>query len=223
MKRFRGKFAAALIFVLAVGLFVPALDSHPHAGEHLVPSAWSSENPGPYIIDVTVAVDEEWLAILGADAEHHARQVLNIATYNYREAGLDLRFSGITTWTSDSAAETIHPLLEQLQADFPAEGSRLVVGLTARSFDTAVDGIARERSPYVVVRHHTHDLDRDGYVLTHELGHVFGLDHHSCDDLLCFMTDHGYDPEEHWCPEHLELLGNNGGYFEYAQTIDPIA
>jgi hypothetical protein len=97
------------------------------------------------------------------------------------------------------------------------------VGLTAGSFENPVDGVARERSRYVVVRHHPGNLDRDAYVLTHELGHVFGLDHHTCDDLLCFMADHGYDPEEHWCPDHLDLLGKNAGYFDYAQTIDPLA
>lgn len=145
--------------------------------------------------------------------------MLNIASDNYRPADLNLRLSSLTVWTSDSVSDTIHPLLEELQSDLPATGPGLVVGLTAGSFENAVDGVARDRSPYVVVRHHPGNLDRDGYVLTHELGHVFGLDHHSCDDLLCFMADHGYDPEEHWCPEHLELLGDNAGYFQYVQDM----
>ncbi len=35
------------------------------------------------------------------------------------------------------------------------------------------------------------------------------------------MADHKYDLGEHWCPEHLELLRGNGGFFQYAADNSP--
>jgi len=218
--RLRGKIAALLIVVIVGAAFVPALEGHVHAGEMLVPASWRAENPGPYVLDVTVAVDEEWTDTYGADAEQRAERVIATAAGNLRPAGLDLRLSRITQWTSANDAETIHPLLGAVEDSIPIDGQGLVVALTAGSYATGVDGLARIRQPRVVVRHHAGSLERDAYVLTHEIGHIFGLDHHICDDDLCFMADHGYDPDEHWCPEHLELLRNNAGYLEYANDAD---
>ncbi len=216
----RGEIAALLIVVIVGAAFVPAFGAHVHAGEPLVPASWRAENPGPYVLDVTVAVDEEWIDTHGADAEQLAERVIAIAAGNLRPAGLDLRLSRITQWTSADDAETIHPLLEAVEDAIPIDGQGLVVALTAGSYAAGVDGLARIRRPHVVVRHHDGSLERDAYVLTHEIGHIFGLDHHVCEDALCFMSDHGYDPDEHWCPEHLELLSNNAGYLEYANDAD---
>jgi hypothetical protein len=95
-----------------------------------------------------------------------------------------------------------------------------VVALTADSYEGDVDGLGEVRHPYVVVRHHPGSLERDAYVPTHEIGHVFGLGHHACGDGLCFMVDHGYDPDEHWCSDHLELLSKNAGYFDFANDAE---
>ncbi len=220
MIRLRGKIAALLIVVIVGTAFVPALEGHAHAGEPLVPASWRAENPGPYVLDVTVAVDEEWIDTYGADAEQRAARVIATAASNLRPAGLDLRLSHITQWTSADDAETIHPLLGAVEDSIPIDGQGLVVALTAGSYAAGVDGLARIRRPHVVVRHHAGSPERDAYVLTHEIGHIFGLDHHVCEDDLCFMADHGYDPDEHWCPEHLELLRNNAGYLEYANDAN---
>jgi predicted Zn-dependent protease len=93
----------------------------------------------------------------------------------------------------------------------------LVIGLTAGEYEGGVDGVARPRRPYVVVKHHHRRSERDAYVLTHEIGHVLGLHHHDCPDGRCFMANHEYDQQEHWCPDHLEMLRANGGYFHYIQ------
>jgi hypothetical protein len=214
------KNAALLILIIVGSAFVPALEGHAHAGEPLVPASWRAENPGPYVLDVALAVDEEWLDAFGADAEQRADRVIAIAASNLRPAGIDLRISSFTEWTSGEDAETIHPLLDAIREAFPVEGQSLAVAFTAGSYTGGVDGLGHVRHPHAVVRHHPGSLERDAYVLTHEIGHIFGLDHHSCEDDLCFMADHGYDPDEHWCPEHLELLRDNAGYFGYAQDSE---
>lgn len=218
MKRTRARIAAALILVVVAGAFLPAFPGHSHAGETMVPVEWQGENPGPYVIDVTVAVDEEWLASYGADAEQQARRVLEMAANNFKPADLDLRVAELTTWRSADHAETIHPLFDTFSED-PAGEGRFLVALTAGSYAGGVDGLARAGIPQAVIRHHEGSLKRDAYVLTHEIGHVFSLHHHACEDGLCFMADHGYDPDEHWCPEHLELLRSNAGYFEYTSDL----
>ncbi len=167
-------------------------------------------------MDVTVAVDEEWFEVFGTEAELRARRVLEIAAANVRPAELQLRLSELRRWDPSDDADTIHPLLKELKRVHPAEDEQLVIGLSARNYAGKVDGVARSGQPYIVVRHHRQGLERDAYVLTHELGHVLGLDHHTCRDQLCFMADHGYDPKEHWCSDHLKLLRANAGYFFYA-------
>ncbi len=37
------------------------------------------------------------------------------------------------------------------------------------------------------------------------------------------MADHAYDLREHWCPEHLEVLQANAGYFGYLADGAPQA
>jgi len=213
--------AAALLAIVIVGAaFLPALEGHMHAGGSIVPAAWQAENPGPYVVDVTVAVDEEWIDVFGSAAEQRAARVLEIAAANFRIAGLNLRLADVTEWTSADVAKTIHPFLDALEDAIPAGPSSLTVGLTAGSYSGGVDGLANIRNPYVVVRHHEGNLERDAYVLSHELGHILGLHHHVCLDELCFMADHGYDPDEHWCPEHLELLAANAGYLNYVNDAD---
>lgn len=217
VKKPPAKIAAVLILLILAGVFLPSFGERAHAGESLVPESWRMENPGPYAINVALAMDEEWVQTFGSDAERQAGQVLALAAANLRPAGLDLRLSSLITWASADDAATIHPLLDTLEATISGGEPGLIVGLTADSYEGTVDGLAHARSPYLLIRHHPGSLERDAYVLTHEIGHVFGLDHHTCEDLLCFMADHGYDPDEHWCDEHQELLRENVGYFGYVR------
>lgn len=217
MQRLRAKLVSLALIPLVAAAFAPGLSAHLHSGEVLVPADWRDAHPGPNVISLTVAVDEEWLRLFGSDAEQQARRVVEASAAYLRPADIDLRFAAMETWTSDDDGGSLHGLLEALElSGSPAEAD-MVVGLTAGQYAGKVDGVARPRQPYVVIKHHPRYPERDAYVLTHEIGHVLGLDHHACPDGRCFMADHKYDLQEHWCSDHLDVLTANGGYFKYAQ------
>ncbi len=158
--------------------------------------------------------------MFGMDAERQARRVVELSSVHLRPAGIDLRFAALETWTSDDDSVSLHGFLDALERSLSLGEEEMVVGLTAGRYAGNVDGVARPRRPYVVVKHHPRHIERDAYVLTHEIGHVLGLDHHACPDGRCFMADHKYESREHWCSEHLDVLRANGGYFRYAQDRD---
>ena len=217
MLRLRLKLVSLPLILIVAAVVVPTLPAHLHSGEVLVPAEWRDAHPGPYVISLTVVVDEEWQRMFGADAEQEARRVVELTADHLRPADIDLRFAALETWTSDDDGDSLHSLLAALEQSRSPVDADMVVGLTAGQYAGKVDGVARPRRPYVVVKHHDRRLERDAYVLTHEIGHVLGLDHHACPDGRCFMADHKYDLREHWCSDHLDVLTANGGYWDYIQ------
>ncbi len=216
MSRLRPKIAAlALLSLLAVTILIPTASVHEaHAGDLLVPEGWRQAHPGPYAIDIAVLVDEEWADRFGEDARRKADAIVRAAARHFEPAGIKLRPIIYESWTSPDGASDIVELLDTLETARQRRDADLVVGLVA-GYRGREGGAARPRLPHVVVKHHRYHPERDAYVLAHELAHVLGLHHHVCPDGRCFMADHEYDPGEHWCDDHLELLRANGGYFQY--------
>ncbi len=218
MLRLRPKFVSLplLLVFIGAGVLVPTQPTQVHAGEVLVPAEWREAHPGPYAITVAVLVDEEWVARFGADAQKEAYAVLAAASRHFAPADIDLRPVRYETWESRDGVDPIEDVLDSLELSHRPDGADIVLGLTA-GYVGQEGGAARPRRPYVVVKHHLYHLERDAYVLTHEIAHTLGLHHHSCPDGRCIMAEHEYDPDKHWCPEHLELLRANGGLFQYLQ------
>ncbi len=220
MSRLRPRIALALLLIIVSTAFLPVRAPHVHAGEIIVPAEWRQAHPGPYTIDVALLVDREWVARFGPDARGAAYEAFATAEKMFEAADIHLRVSVYGDWESPEGAGSIVDLLDALERSGHPEGADIVVGLTD-GYTGKDGGAARPRHPYVVVKHHPFHLERDGYVLTHEIAHTLGLSHHSCPDGRCIMADHDYDPREHWCDEHLELLKANGGFFQYALDAAP--
>ncbi len=205
-----------LVALTSTTLVIPSLPLYVHAGDVLVPAQWRQAHPGPYTVTVAVFMDEEWRARFGPEAEREARAILQRVDHHFRDAGISIQPVLYGRWTSDEDA-TIQVLLARFRELSQTAPADLAVALSA-GFRGAEGGIAGADRRHILVKHHPYRPDRDAFVLAHEIGHALGLDHHGCPHRYCIMSDHAYDPKEHWCPDHLRLLKANGGYFQFLQS-----
>ncbi len=223
MWRSRPKIAALLLLpVVAATIFIPAVSSQVYAGEVLVPAEWRKAHPGPYTITVAVVVDEEWTASFGADALEQAYAVIAAADRHFEPAEIHLRPVLFDAWTSDDSATSIQDLLQGFARGHDHSQADIVVALTGQ-YRGREGGIADADHRHILVKRHPYRLDRDAFIVAHEIGHALGLRHHRCPHRYCIMSDHDYDPEQHWCPDHYRLLEKNGGLFQYLSDAQPPA
>jgi len=195
-----------------------AVPADTYAGQVLVPAEWRRTHPGPYTITISVLVDDEWVTRFGADAQKQAYAIVAAANQYFEPAAIKLRPALYAIWQSQDGASSLQQLLDQVDGSHHPSSADITVALTAQ-YSGPEGGIAHPDHRHIVVKHHPYRPDHDAFVLAHEIGHALGLSHHHCPHEYCLMSDHAYDPRQHWCPDHYRLLEENGGYFQYLSSL----
>lgn len=198
------------ILMVTAGLAFGASGLHAH-GEILVDPSWSASHPGPHVITLQLALDEEWRAQLGCAEE---RMIMERVRQLFLAANIYIEWQAPTEWESADDAAHVRGLLDELVTRRSNPAADITIGLSAQRGDGA-DGVARRSAATVVVRHHAQHLERDASVIAHEIGHILGAHHHRCIGHRCLMAPSGFAYSEEWCPRHLRILQANAGLFEW--------
>jgi hypothetical protein len=170
-----------------------------------------------YVVDSTrivVAIDEEWRAVAGADAEAEARKMIVDAASLFRGVHIHLLPVRTVEWNSPDDVESLSGLLEAAEASIPLDDVDIAVVLTAQSVTTGSDGGARVGDRYAIVVRHPDLPERDSTVLAHELSHLFGA-HHGCDlpEHEGLMASQGFSEPDLLCPCTRQVLEINANRF----------
>ena len=208
--------ASALAFAVPYGNYQ---DLHAH-GDVLVDPKWGRAHPGPYIMTVTLVLDEEWQAYAPDVAAVRLDAAIERVRDLYLEVGIHVEWAAVRGWHSRDDRASLRDLLDDLIVAYPARETDLVVALVGQQ-GSGPDGLAQRLGRHIIVRHHQAHPERDAMVIAHEIGHILGADHHACRGHRCLMTPSGFEYSDEWCPGHLRILRLNAGLFEWSAQADP--
>jgi len=164
-------------------------------------------------VRVVVALDEEWRERFGDDSEAVARSLVSDVSGLYRDIGLHFLPVRVADWSSPDHFDSAEDLLADLSETMRVDNSDVIFGLSGQHL-SRIDGFARVGGQVAVVGHHPGQLERDVFVLAHEVGHLFGA-HHGCDipGLAGVMADTGFEDPLVVCPCTRAILEANVARF----------
>ena len=164
-------------------------------------------------VRVVVALDEEWRERFGDDSEAVARSLVSDVSGLYRDIGLHFLPVRVADWSSPDHFDSAEDLLADLSETMRVDNSDVIFGLSGQHL-SRIDGFARVGGQVAVVSHHPGQLERDVFVLAHEVGHLFGA-HHGCDipGLAGVMADTGFEDPLVVCPCTRAILEANVARF----------
>jgi hypothetical protein len=152
--------------------------------------------------EAVLVLDEEWRTHFGDRAERVARLTVIRAVGHYRSLGIHAQLARVESWDSPNDVTSLHGLLHEVESeDMFLQDGDVVIALTNQDLADADDGFAAVGGRHVIVRHHAVHDGRDGFVLAHEIGHIFGA-HHGCDapGLAGLMAESGFEQPVRLCP-----------------------
>lgn len=162
---------------------------------------------------VALVLDEEWRALFGEDASSVARALLWEASALFRQVDIHLPPVRVSDWSSPEGATTARELLSVVENTVELADADLVIALTGQRLDGA-DGRARRDGRYAVIEHHPGYPERDGFVLAHEVAHLFGANH-VCDvpGREGLLAKSGYEDPDLICHCTKRVLETNAAAF----------
>lgn len=170
---------------------------------------------------VVLALDEEWRERFGEDATRMARSLLADAGALFRSVDIHLLPVRVEAWESPDGQTTALELLAVVRESIDLANADIVIALTAQSL-TGADGRAEVGGRYAVIEHHPGRLERDTFVLAHEVAHLFGATH-GCDlaGHEGLLASKGFDEPGLICACTRELLEANAARFhEQAKPLE---
>lgn len=183
------------------------LDPEPSASPAV--SVYNPPQPaGPLVLLTDVAVDEDFIERVGPDWENEVTRILVHANEILGQVGLMLQPSRTIRWDSDDSEVSMKRLLDAVDSSDPVSG-RLLLAITCQ--DTVVfDGWADGSGRRAIVQYYHDSSWRTSTLISHELGHLLGIQHHDedeeCDSDGCIMDDKGYAHADTWCDHHKEQI-----------------
>lgn len=189
-----------------------ALAANVDCGIRLAEPAASSTDTFP--VRVVLAVDDAWAGGGNDAAVEDAFALVRDVAAVFDPFGIQLRVVRFETWPSHGNDASASELLGQVQGLVPLVDEDIVLALTGRQIDGA-DGKATIGGGYALVGQHPGHPERDIWVASHEIGHVFGAEHTvGTSARLDVMSPKGFGPDVYWSSCHEELLRVNAGRFE---------
>lgn len=162
---------------------------------------------------VVLALDDEWGARFGDQAEQVARSLLIEVGGLFKGLHIHLLPVRVETWTSPDGATSARELGHIARAAVSSDGADIVIALTGTPL-TPEDGWAEVGGRYALVAHHPGAPARDAIVLAHEIAHLFGADH-GCDvpGYEGLMAERGFEEARLICPCTRQILESNAARF----------
>ncbi len=166
------------------------------------------DSASAYLV-VDVAVDEEFVATVGADWERDAREMVDAANRLLGQIGIAVEVGSIRRWRSYDETRDAPALLTEATGQAQRRSGRMLLALTGQAAKP-LDGWSRRTRTSAIATYYPYDRAMTAALVTHEIGHILGATHHEdghlCENGACIMNKAGFARAETWCDEHSDQI-----------------